>query len=95
MSAELNIVAQEIFHGWSEPHEQRHEPSSKGDFKIDLRAKTITCPAGEVELFEPGDTVQFDPEACGDSESRRHPSTDSRGGVARGNHARLSMFGAL
>jgi hypothetical protein len=38
---------------------------SKRDFKIDLRAKTITCPAGQIELFEPGDTVQFDPEECG------------------------------
>jgi hypothetical protein len=39
---------------------------SKADFHIDLRTKTITCPAGEVESFEPGgDTVHFDPEACG------------------------------
>jgi hypothetical protein len=38
---------------------------SKADFRIDLRAKTITCPAGEVEPFEPGETVHFDPEACG------------------------------
>jgi hypothetical protein len=38
---------------------------SKADFRIDLRAKTITCPAGEVETFEPGETVHFDPEACG------------------------------
>ncbi|WP_420854475.1 transposase [Sorangium cellulosum] len=38
---------------------------SKRDFKIDLRAKTITCPAGQVEVFEPGDTVEFDPEECG------------------------------
>ncbi|WP_437712356.1 IS1182 family transposase [Sorangium sp. So ce448] len=38
---------------------------SKRDFKIDLRTKTITCPAGQVEVFEPGDTVQFDPEECG------------------------------
>ena len=30
---------------------------TKGDFKIDLRAKTITCPAGEVEPFEPGETA--------------------------------------
>jgi hypothetical protein len=44
-----------------------HRPGlfTKGDFKIDLRANTITCPAGEVEAFEPGDTVEFDPEACG------------------------------
>ncbi len=38
---------------------------SKGNFRIDLRAGTITCPAGEVESFEPGETVHFDPEACG------------------------------
>jgi hypothetical protein len=38
---------------------------SKLDFTIDLRAKTITCPEGEVEPFEPGETVEFDPEACG------------------------------
>jgi hypothetical protein len=39
---------------------------SKADFRIDLRINTITCPAGEVESFEPGgDTVHFDPEVCG------------------------------
>src|SRR5204863_1929074 len=38
---------------------------SKLDFKIDLRSKTITCPAGEVEPFAAGATVEFDPEACG------------------------------
>lgn len=37
----------------------------KGAFRIDLRAKTITCPAGEEEPFEPGETVHFDPEVCG------------------------------
>ena len=49
---------------WAQPP---HRPGlfSKKDFKIDLRTKTITCPAGEVEPFEPGATVQFDPEACG------------------------------
>lgn len=38
---------------------------SKADFQIDLKTKTIRCPAGQVESFEPGDTVHFDPEACG------------------------------
>ena len=38
---------------------------SKADFDIDLRSKTITCPAGQVERFEPGETVHFDPEVCG------------------------------
>jgi hypothetical protein len=37
----------------------------KADFKIDMRSRTITCPAGEVEMFEPGQVVEFDPEACG------------------------------
>src|SRR3712207_7089778 len=34
-------------------------------FRSNLRDRTITCPAGEVEHFEPGDVVEFDPEACG------------------------------
>ncbi len=37
----------------------------KRDFKIDIRSGTITCPAGEVEPFEPGAVVEFDPEICG------------------------------
>jgi len=37
----------------------------KRDFKVNIRDGTITCPAGEVEPFELGDVVHFDPEACG------------------------------
>ena len=37
----------------------------KRDFKVNVRDSTITCPAGEVEPFEPGAVVHFDPEACG------------------------------
>jgi IS5 family transposase len=37
----------------------------KKDFEIDVRNATVTCPAGQVEAFEPGQTVEFDPEACG------------------------------
>lgn len=37
----------------------------KRDFKINVRDGTITCPAGEVEPFEPGQVVEFSPEACG------------------------------
>ncbi len=37
----------------------------KRDFQIDVRANTITCPAGQTETFVPGETVQFDPEVCG------------------------------
>lgn len=44
-----------------------HRPGlfTKIDFKIDLRSQTLTCPAREVEQVESGETVQFDPEACG------------------------------
>lgn len=37
----------------------------KRDFKVNVRDGTLTCPAGEVEPFEPGGVVHFDPEACG------------------------------
>jgi hypothetical protein len=37
---------------------------SKSDFHIDMRSHTIRCPAGEVERFEPGSVVEFDPETC-------------------------------
>ncbi|MHC4435259.1 MAG: IS1182 family transposase [Planctomycetota bacterium] len=38
---------------------------NKNDFKLDMRSKTITCPARQVEHFEPGQVVEFDPEQCG------------------------------
>lgn len=37
---------------------------TKSDFKIDLRKRNITCPAGEVEPATPGALVHFKPEAC-------------------------------
>jgi hypothetical protein len=37
----------------------------KRDFEINVREGTIMCPNGEVEPFEPGQVVEFDPEACG------------------------------
>jgi Transposase domain (DUF772)/Transposase DDE domain len=37
---------------------------TKADFRIDMRKLTIVCPAGQVEHFEPGSVVEFDPEAC-------------------------------
>ena len=37
---------------------------AKSDFKIDLKRKTITCPAGEIERATPGALVYFKPEAC-------------------------------
>lgn len=37
----------------------------KKDFKINVRDGTVTCPAGQVEPFEPGEEVEFDPDVCG------------------------------
>jgi hypothetical protein len=36
----------------------------KSDFKLDMRAMTITCPCGQTESFEPGQVVEFDPDGC-------------------------------
>jgi hypothetical protein len=37
---------------------------TKAHFKINMRAMTITCPAGEVEPIDLGADVEFNPEAC-------------------------------
>lgn len=37
---------------------------SKADFKLNLRDRTITCPAGEVEPLDLGADVEFNPDAC-------------------------------
>jgi Transposase DDE domain/Transposase domain (DUF772) len=36
----------------------------KSRFKLNMRDLTITCPAGEIERFELGADVEFNPEAC-------------------------------
>lgn len=52
---------------------------TKRDFKIDLRTGTITCPEGQVEPFEPGSTVEFDPETCGACPQRARCTTAASG----------------
>lgn len=52
---------------------------SKADFKIDLRKKTITCPAGEVERAVPGAHVQFRAEACANCPLRAQCTTSASG----------------
>ena len=54
----------------------------KRDFKINVRDHTITCPAGQVEPFEPGQQVHFDPEACGPC-SLREKCTQAASGKGR------------
>jgi hypothetical protein len=37
---------------------------SKSEFTLNMRDRTITCPAGQVEGFDFGSTVKFDAEIC-------------------------------
>lgn len=54
----------------------------KANFDINMRDRTITCPAGETERFTTGTTVEFDPEAC-DGCKLRDRCTDTSPGHGR------------
>jgi len=54
----------------------------KRDFDIDVRKGTITCPAGQIEQFESGQVVEFDPEICGPCR-RRAQCTKAASGRGR------------
>lgn len=73
----------------AKPWRQPAKPGmfSKADFKIDVRAQTITCPAGEEEPYEPGTTVQFDARACAGCPLRAHCIERPR---ARGRLVRMT-----
>jgi len=51
----------------------------KGAFRINLRTRTITCPAGQVEPFKLGDDVEFAASACDRCPLRQRCTTASRG----------------
>lgn len=55
---------------------------TKEDFTLNLRSKTITCPAGRTEPIEFGKTVQFDPAGC-DTCPLRSQCTTARPGNGR------------
>jgi len=52
---------------------------TKEDFKMNLRSKTITCPADEVQPIAFGQTVQFPAEVCEACSLRRRCTTARRG----------------
>lgn len=58
----------------------RKELFKKADFEIDMRAMTITCPAGHAEPFEQGQSVEFDPEVCGPCPMRDKCTYSASGG---------------
>jgi hypothetical protein len=44
-----------------------------------LRTSTITCPEGQLEPFEQGSTVEFEPEACRACAERNKCTTAASG----------------
>ncbi|APR83708.1 Mobile element protein [Minicystis rosea] len=57
----------------------------KRSFPIDLRSRTITCPAGQTRKFRLGQVVSFAPAICGPCPLRA-PCTNAREGAARTIH---------
>jgi hypothetical protein len=50
---------------YCKPHDHKNgELFAKNDFDINLKARTITCPGGQVRSFELGQKVQFDGAIC-------------------------------
>jgi hypothetical protein len=58
---------------------------SKADFHINLRDKLITCPGGQTESFDFGQTVAFDAHACATC-SLRSRCTNARADRGRTVH---------
>ena len=52
---------------------------AKSDFQLDMRARTITCPMGQVERFQLGSVVEFAPHACGPCPARAICTTAAPG----------------
>jgi len=52
---------------------------AKTDFNINVRDKTITCPAGHTESFEFGSVVEFNPDLCDHCPLRAHCTTAELG----------------
>ena len=61
---------------------------SKTDFHLNLRDRTVTCPAGETKHFALGSTVEFDPNACGRCKLRPQCTEAAAG---RGRTIRISL----
>ena len=72
---------------WSGRNTRNPDLFGKVDFKLNMRDRTITCPAGEVEHFEPGMQVHFDPEACGPCPLRAKCTMSASG---RGRSVRIA-----
>lgn len=67
---------------WAPSNDTRFD---KRSFRIDLRSRMITCPAGQTKKFRLGQVVSFDPAVCGPC-SLRAQCTKAREGAARTIH---------
>lgn len=72
---------------WSGRNTRNPGLFGKADFKFNMRDMTVTCPAGQVEHFEEGMQVHFDPEACGPCPLRTECTTSASG---RGRSLRVA-----
>jgi len=52
---------------------------TKADFKINMRSRTITCPAGEIERIDLGADVEFDAHTCARCRLRTKCTTAASG----------------
>jgi hypothetical protein len=65
------------------PHDRpRAGRFSKSDFDINMRAKTIGCPGGQMKNFDLGQKVQFDGEICAKCPVRAMCTTATKKGRA-------------
>lgn len=60
----------------------------KTDFAINMRSRTITCPAGQRKSFAPGQLVEFDPEACHNCPLRAECTS---AGLGRGRTVQIAV----
>jgi hypothetical protein len=65
---------------------------TKDDFCLDLRSKTITCPAGHTEPIEFGKSVEFEPSVCAACEHRLAHIGQRQGPRARYVGIRKNLF---
>jgi hypothetical protein len=56
---------------------------SKSDFKLNMRDRTITCPAGEIRRFEFDEIVRFDAETCNACELKKQCTRSPNGRQVR------------
>lgn len=68
---------------------------TKRDFKFDLRAKTVTCPAGQHLLFRPGERLRFDEHVCRSCSLRSSCTTAQQGRVLALSQDEIAQQGFL